>query len=172
MNKGQFDYIYRNLSKKEKEILKWYLSDKNMTQTKIANLTNYDQGNISKKLRAIAKKFNYSESSLDWKEYLVNIFGKFQPNMVDQELLKYYGCHQVFMPDGPEKLDSPFYIERHRIKRCSVESECYEEIEKPSSLVRIKAPNQMGKTSLIKRIQDKANHSNYIPIYLRFDNSD
>ncbi len=68
-----------------------------------------------------------------------------------------------------EEVDSPFYIERHRIKRCSVESECYQEIEKPGSLVRIRAPKKMGKTSLIKRIQAKASENNYISEYLKFD---
>lgn len=49
-------------------------------------------------------------------------------------------------PSGSVPLDSPFYIER------SVETQVYEEIRKPGALVRIKAPREMGKTSLLLRI--------------------
>jgi hypothetical protein len=50
-------------------------------------------------------------------------------------------------PAGLVPLGSLFYIERPPI-----ESRCYEEIMKPGALVRIKAPSQMGKTSLMVRI--------------------
>ncbi|MGB3511159.1 MAG: AAA-like domain-containing protein [Microcoleaceae cyanobacterium] len=169
MNKEIFDHIYSHLPDSEKQILHLRLSDKKYQQ--IAQIMNCDQSNVGRKLKAIATKFNYSESSLEREEYLVKIFSQYKPDLVSDELRNYYGFHisQVVIPGRPEKLDSPFYIQRYRIKRCSVESECYEAIEKPGSLVRIKAPKQMGKTSLIQRIQAKANQNNYIPVYLRFD---
>jgi hypothetical protein len=49
--------------------------------------------------------------------------------------------------EGPISLDSNFYVERPL-----VEAHCYTEITKPGSLIRIKAPAQMGKTSLMVRI--------------------
>ncbi len=170
MEKGQFDYIYRALSDKEKQILKLRLSDKDIKHDAIGKSVGYDQTNIGRKLQAIANKFGYSEeSNLDSKEYLVKIFTQYKPDVVDKKYMKHYGFYPIFMPDKPEEVDSPFYIERHRIKRCSIESECYEAIERPGSLVRIKAPKKMGKTSLIKRIQAKANENNYISQYLKFD---
>ena len=56
---------------------------------------------------------------------------------------------ELSFPEGSVPLDSSFYVERPPI-----ESECYQEILKPGSLIRIKAPQQMGKTSLINRILD------------------
>jgi transcriptional regulator with XRE-family HTH domain len=50
-------------------------------------------------------------------------------------------------PEGEVPLDSPFYVER-----ASIEQRCYEEIKKPGSLIRIKAPQHMGKSSLLARI--------------------
>ncbi|MEM8778447.1 MAG: AAA-like domain-containing protein [Cyanobacteria bacterium P01_G01_bin.49] len=50
-------------------------------------------------------------------------------------------------PVGLVALDSPLYVERPL-----VEARCYEEILRPGSLIRIKAPRQMGKTSLMVRI--------------------
>jgi transcriptional regulator with XRE-family HTH domain len=54
-------------------------------------------------------------------------------------------------PSGQVPLDSPFYI-----KRFPIEERCYEQIHKPGSLIRIKAPRQMGKSSLLARIIDKS----------------
>jgi AAA-like domain len=48
-------------------------------------------------------------------------------------------------------LESVFYVERP-----PVESRCYQEINKAGALIRIKAPTQMGKTSLMVRILDRA----------------
>ncbi len=64
-------------------------------------------------------------------------------------------------PEGSVALDSPFYIERP-----SIESLCYETIVKPGSLIRIKAPKMMGKTSLMTRILAHAAHQNYQTVYV------
>lgn len=50
-------------------------------------------------------------------------------------------------PEGQVPLDSAFYIERPPI-----EERCYETIIKRGALIRIKAPRQMGKSSLMLRI--------------------
>jgi transcriptional regulator with XRE-family HTH domain len=51
------------------------------------------------------------------------------------------------LPSGQVDLASPFYIDRPPI-----EERCYETITQPGALIRIKAPRQMGKTSLMARI--------------------
>ena len=51
------------------------------------------------------------------------------------------------LPGGQVDLASRFYIDRPPI-----ESRCYETIDQPGALIRIKAPRQMGKTSLMARI--------------------
>jgi class 3 adenylate cyclase len=52
---------------------------------------------------------------------------------------------------GQLPLDSSFYVERPPIEQL-----CYETILQPGALIRIKAPRQMGKTSLMIRILDCA----------------
>ncbi len=64
-------------------------------------------------------------------------------------------------PESSVPPDSRFYI-----KRNNLETLCHETINKPGSLVRIKAPKLMGKTSLINKIIQSANHQNYQTIYL------
>lgn len=60
-------------------------------------------------------------------------------------------CFSLEHPSGQVPLGSPFYV-----KRTPIEERCYEQINQPGYLIRIKAPRQMGKTSLLARIIDKS----------------
>ncbi|MEH1951992.1 MAG: AAA-like domain-containing protein [Nostoc sp.] len=64
-------------------------------------------------------------------------------------------------PDGQVPLNSPFYIERPE-----VEIECYKFILQPGALIRIKAPQKMGKTSLMSRILDHSQKKGYRTVSL------
>lgn len=57
-------------------------------------------------------------------------------------------------PSGVVALNSPFYVERPPI-----EVQTFREIHKPGSLIRIKAPRQMGKSSFMHRILASAKQS-------------
>ncbi|BAZ53016.1 TIR protein [Nostoc sp. NIES-4103] len=71
------------------------------------------------------------------------------------------------LPEGQVDLASQFYIER-----LPIESRCYEAIFKPGSLIRIKAPRQMGKTSLMARILHQASQQDYLTVPLSFQLAD
>ncbi|NEZ64788.1 molecular chaperone Tir [Leptolyngbyaceae cyanobacterium CCMR0082] len=71
------------------------------------------------------------------------------------------------LPRGQVRLASAFYIERN-----PQDVLCYEEIFKPGALIRIKAPRQMGKTSLMARILSKAREQGYQTIPLSFQHAD
>jgi Flp pilus assembly protein TadD len=71
------------------------------------------------------------------------------------------------LPEGQVDLASTFYVERPPI-----ESRCYEEILKPGALIRIKAPRQMGKTSLMARILLQAGQRGYRTAQLSFQLAD
>ncbi|NEQ36808.1 MAG: serine/threonine protein kinase [Okeania sp. SIO3I5] len=64
-------------------------------------------------------------------------------------------------PSGSISLDSPFYIQR-----VDIEKQVYGEIEKPGALVRIKAPQEMGKTSLLLRVINHVKDLDYRTVYL------
>lgn len=68
-----------------------------------------------------------------------------------------------FYPSGPVPLNSPLYIERP-----PVEAQTCEEIDKPGALIRIKAPKEMGKTSLMLRILDHATSRGYQTVIINF----
>ena len=70
-------------------------------------------------------------------------------------------------PEGLVPVGSPFYVERSPI-----ETDCYETVVRPGSLIRIKAPRQMGKTSLLVRTLDCARSQNFKTVRLSFQEAD
>ena len=70
-------------------------------------------------------------------------------------------------PGGSIPLNSNLYIERPPL-----ESQCYQEILQPGALIRIKAPRQMGKTSLLARILGYAREQGYQTVPLSFQQAD
>ncbi|MEG4288067.1 AAA-like domain-containing protein [Microcoleus sp. C2C3] len=67
------------------------------------------------------------------------------------------------LPGGQVELTSYLYIDRPPI-----ESRCYETIAQPGALIRIKAPRQMGKTSLMARILHHAEQQGSRTVALSF----
>ena len=65
------------------------------------------------------------------------------------------------VPDGPVALSSAFYVDRPPI-----ESRSCDTITQAGALIRIKAPRQMGKTSLLDRIVDRAVKQGYRTVRL------
>lgn len=70
-------------------------------------------------------------------------------------------------PEGSVGLGSPFYVERPPI-----EADCFQEILRPSALIRIRAPRQMGKTSLLQRVLHHASQHGQQTAYLNFQTID
>ncbi|NEP59478.1 MAG: TIR domain-containing protein [Symploca sp. SIO2G7] len=71
------------------------------------------------------------------------------------------------LPTGQVRLASAFYLER-----VPYEAQCYREILQPGSLIRIKAPRQMGKTSLMARILYQAREQGYRTVPLSLQHAD
>ncbi|MBT9314010.1 AAA-like domain-containing protein [Leptothoe spongobia] len=75
--------------------------------------------------------------------------------------------NNLAFPEGSVPLGSPLYIERGQNDR-----RCQQEITIPSALIRIKAPRQMGKSSLLTRILSHAQTSNYKTVVLNFQQAE
>lgn len=71
------------------------------------------------------------------------------------------------LPEGQVDLTSKFYMERPPI-----ESRCHSTVIKPGALIRIKAPRQMGKTSLLARILYRASLEGCCTVSLNFQLAD
>ncbi|MDJ0727445.1 MAG: AAA-like domain-containing protein [Prochloraceae cyanobacterium] len=79
-------------------------------------------------------------------------------------------------PEGQVPLDSRFYVERSAFdsdeNTVSIESICYRNILQPGSLIRIKAPRRMGKTSLMRRILKYGSDRNCRSVFISLTSAD
>ncbi|WP_442947826.1 AAA-like domain-containing protein [Nostoc sp.] len=79
----------------------------------------------------------------------------------------FFSASKIEFPSGPVPLGSPFYINRPPLEElvCS-------EILHPGCLIRIKAPRNMGKSSLLNRMIAYARKQSYQIVYLDFQEAD
>lgn len=74
---------------------------------------------------------------------------------------------ELEFPTGQVDLESKFYVNRPPI-----ELDCYRAIKKPGALIRVKAPRQMGKTSLLARILHHGTLEGYQAAFVYFKQAD
>ncbi|GFE70416.1 AAA-like domain-containing protein [Chroococcus sp. FPU101] len=89
---------------------------------------------------------------------------------VEQNSLSHESTKSTYLdayPDGPVPLDSPLYIERPPIEELA-----YQEIVYPGCLIRIRAPKEMGKSSLVLRLLTFARNQQYQTIVFNFNQID
>ena len=166
MNRKELNNVYQNeLTPKQKKVLTLFLSGQ--TDEQIAwDLGATHRSTTSHQLRNISKKFGFPpEVEPDYRCTLIELFAKYNPELVSLKSLEKcgYSSHNIRFPEGPEPLNSPFYIERS-----FVETNCFQAIRQSGALIRIKAPKQMGKTSLLKKIIAEAKNHKYHSAYLNF----
>lgn len=89
------------------------------------------------------------------------------PEMMVREFSMPELASSLEAPYSPVRIRSPFYVERP-----PVEEDCYKALEKPSSLVRLNAARQMGKSSLMFRIQKHGREKDYYCISINFRQAD
>lgn len=77
------------------------------------------------------------------------------------------GLKTLDYPGAPLPLESPLYISRPVL-----EDAIYQELLKPGSVIRIQAPRQMGKSSLLNRVLAHAQAQHYRAVYIDFKSAD
>ncbi|MBW4588485.1 MAG: AAA-like domain-containing protein [Aetokthonos hydrillicola CCALA 1050] len=109
---------------------------------------------------------NYS-SSANETSLFQRIFQFFRQLFSESEAGNSQEPNIIEQPEGQVCLQSAFYVERQ-----PMEADCYEAILQPGSLIRIKAPRQMGKTSLLTRILHHGAQHNCQTAYINFQLAD
>lgn len=166
MDKKGFEAIYEKITPTQRQVLKMFLENKS-SQTIADSLyvtiqcVNHHISNICKSFGVENAPGGYTQ-----REDLTKLFVKYKPKLVCEELLIKFGEKQPLkleFPEGPVPLDSGFYVERSRM-----EADCYQQILGLGSMIRIKAPKLMGKTSLLNRITEHAQTHKYRLVRLDF----
>jgi transcriptional regulator with XRE-family HTH domain len=113
--------------------------------------------------------FQAFQLNLDTLDYLQPLTDLDEPEDFDDRLVRNL-VTSVFplttsivldLPKGQVPLESSFYVDRQPF-----ESRCQEVIQEPGALIRIKAPKEMGKTSLMARILATAREQSYLTVTL------
>ncbi len=161
----------KSLSFIQKVILQESLNETHKTYAQIAQENHYSESyikqfvapNLWKIISAtVEEKVNRTNCCAVLKQRLKN-----SSNCVEESnLIKTSPKINLEYPEGQVPLSSPFYIQRN------IEKTYYQEIVKPGALIRIKAPRQMGKTSLMSRIIDYGSSHNYQTVSLSINNAE
>ena len=158
MDEENFDEIYQRLTYIQRKVIPFLLQGLSYKEI-AAKLNITDPNTITKRVSSIRQLFNASD-----KKDLIYIFNKFRPEWVTDEGRKHAGIAispitpEIVYPESSEAIDSPFYVLREKI-----DIKCQNIIDESGCLLKIKAPKQMGKTSLINRLFDYAiQKENYV----------
>ncbi len=139
------------------------------TYTDIAEGGNYEEEEVKKVASDLWKILSdIIKKPID----KLNFRSSFDLNLdkTQQDLVKYStadGIAASEFPNGPVPIDSQFYISRPPIEELA-----YAELVQPGSLICIKAPKKMGKSSLNLRILDRAANIGYKTVNLDFQQAD
>ncbi|MEL6438171.1 MAG: AAA-like domain-containing protein [Cyanobacteria bacterium J06621_8] len=130
-------------------------------------ITRFKHENWRKKIEDIWQESEVA-SQESFMRHSTNIYNKFKPYC--PELSDGSGNFPILRAKLLEEFDSliapppsKLYVERSPIER-----ECYKAILEPGALIRIKAPSNMGKTSLLNNILAYAATKNYQTVNINF----
>ena len=157
MDKAIFERIVEELTPRQRQVLKPFLLGQG--DEAIAQFLHLDNSTIRRHLANICKQFklqNETGEHYSHREALVSLFARYQPNWVAPEFISHNhhdspASHNYEFPGQPLNLGSLFYIDRPPI-----EARCQAALTKAGALVRIRAPQRMGKTSLLNRALSQA----------------
>ena len=164
MDKRDFDQAYEKLMPKQKDVLAHFLQHK--SDTEISKLMGIEPSSVRKHFPNIYSIFGFKNEpnqQYSFRDELIDLFCKYRPDLVKPCLCGKDDRIEIESPEGPVPLNSLFYVER-----VPIEADCYQTILTPGELIRIKAPRQMGKTSLMMRILHDAGQKGYQSVYLNF----
>ncbi|QPG58341.2 AAA-like domain-containing protein [Shewanella eurypsychrophilus] len=127
----------------------------------IAEETSYDHDYVrkggSQLWKELSSALNCSVTKRNFRPLLEE---KFESLSNDREVPLEY-------PSGAISFSSPFYIER-----TEEEARAYKELLRPGSVVRIKGPRKMGKSSLLSRLVDQADSEGFKVVNIDFMQAD
>jgi serine/threonine-protein kinase len=161
MEPKDFEEKYEKLNDKQGPVLKLFLQGK--SDEDIGTSLYITESNVRHHISNICKLFgfiNEPRERFPQRHKLIPLFAKYKPKLVSEELKA--TCESS--PDNPEQVE--FYVER------DCEYKCYDKILENGALIRIKAPQKMGKTLLVNKILDRASQEGYKTALISFEEAD
>jgi serine/threonine-protein kinase len=164
MNQKEFYAIYpTGLTPKQHEVLKLFLQGKS-EQAIAKSFGVSNSSSVRHHISNICELFGFKNEPGErfrQRDQLIPLFAKYKPELVSDQLKA--TCESY--PDNSEPVKF-FYVER------DCEHKCYDKILEKGALIRIKAPQKMGKTLLVNKILDRASQEAYKTALLSFEEAD
>jgi hypothetical protein len=162
MREAEFKVIFEELTPKQRKVLQRFLAGE--TDETIAAALYLEPSTIRRHIANVCKAFGFSNTEgehYSYREELIDLFAQHRSELVNPQLIYRGKSASLEFPGSPLTIKSPFYVERPPI-----EEQCLQEIRKPGGLVRIRAPQYIGKTSLLHRILAGASEINFATVRL------
>ena len=142
------------------------------TYASMAQASHYEADyirNVASQLwRSLSELFGEPISKANFRSLLkVRSFTSEQKRLVENPVRPSHSTTPLEFPSGSVPLNSSFYVERP-----PAETLAFAEIAKPGSLIQIKAPRRMGKSSLLLRINARAVSQGYRTVTVDFQRTD
>jgi DNA-binding CsgD family transcriptional regulator len=162
MERKDFEENYEKLNYNQRQVLKLFLQGE--SDEAIAESLHVTESDVRHHISKICQLFNFKNKPgerFPQRHKLIPLFAEYKPELVSDKLKENCGI----LPDKPEAV-TYYYVER------DCESQCYDKILEDGALIRIKAPQKMGKTLLVDRILDRALQADYKTALLSFEEAD
>src|SRR4028118_1785846 len=163
MERKDFEEKYEKLSYKQGQVLKLFLQGKSEKAiAKSCGVSN--SSSVRHHISNICDLFGFKNEPGEHfrqRDQLIPLFAKYKPELVSDKLKA--TCESS--PNNPEQVEF-YYVER------DCEDKCYDKILEKGALIRIKAPQKMGKTLLVDKILDRASQEGYKTALLSFEEAD
>ncbi len=148
MREAEFNAIFEELTPKQRKVLQGFLAGE--TDEGIAASLYVEVTTVRRHLANICREFGLSNQDgehYSHRDELIDLFARYRLEAVNPRLLGGVRSPTLEFPGSPLTPESSFYV-----KRSPIEERCAREILKPDALIRIRAPQRMGKTSLLNRL--------------------
>lgn len=174
MNQQEFEEACEEITPRKRQVLQKMLLG--YTDDEIAQSLNITEATVRKHIQEICQGFdlrNAPGEHYSLRDDLIGLFALYRPQLVSDKLLSEYGSS--YLPLQPETPSFPClgnFDAKYYIRRVPYEGQCYQAVLKPGALIRLKAPQQMGKRLLIERVLELVRAKGYRTLTLSFELAD
>jgi hypothetical protein len=155
-----FEAKLKELTPKKRKILDLFLGGE--SDNAIVELVQIRDFTVRRHITEICAFFdlkNREGEHFGHRTELVELFLQYKPEMVSKKREEASGVSRLEAPDTPGR-PIKAGLETYYIKRTR-EDRCHEDILFPGALIRIRSPQQMGKTSLLNRLLKTTDENGY-----------
>jgi hypothetical protein len=152
-----------DLSRRQRQVVRLFLQDK--SDAKIAKELGVKEQTVRKHIANICDLFELKEENekkgTKHRHELKEAYADYIPEMVSKEFLKEYKLYDdVSLEKIKINNNDEIYLERELLDSCR------EKLSQVGMLLRIKAPQQWGKTLLVNRLLEKMEQQGYQTAYI------